>query len=80
MESADRKNVVRPATAGRFYTGFMPTLRFYFLDEPVSHLDDGNARIMGQILTEEAQRQGMGVIVTSIGKHLPLEYAKVFSL
>ena len=53
---------------------------FIFLDEPVSHLDDGNARIMGQILSEEVQRQGMGVIVTSIGKHLPLEYTKVFSL
>ena len=53
---------------------------FIFLDEPVSHLDDGNARIMGQILSEEVQRQGMGVIVTSIGKHRPLEYTKVFSL
>lgn len=53
---------------------------FIFLDEPVSHLDDGNARIMGQILTEEAKRQGMGVIVTSIGKHLPLDYSRVFSL
>ena len=40
---------------------------FFFLDEPVSHLDDGNGQIMARILKEEAARQGAGVIVTSIG-------------
>lgn len=53
---------------------------FFFLDEPVSHLDDGNGQIMARILKEEAIRQGAGVIVTSIGKHLPLEYDKVLCL
>ena len=53
---------------------------FFFLDEPVSHLDDGNGLIMARILKEEAARQGAGVIVTSIGKHLPLEYDRVLSL
>lgn len=53
---------------------------FILLDEPVSHLDDGNACIMGRILAEEAGRQGAGVIVTSIGRHLPLEYDKVMKL
>ena len=53
---------------------------FFFLDEPVSHLDDGNGQIMVRILKEEAARQGAGVIVTSIGKHLPLEYDRVLSL
>ena len=53
---------------------------FFFLDEPVSHLDDGNGQIMARILKEEAARQGAGVIVTSIGKHLPLEYDRVLSL
>ena len=53
---------------------------FFFLDEPVSHLDDGNGQIMARILKEEATRQGAGVIVTSIGKHLPLEYDKVLCL
>ena len=53
---------------------------FFFLDEPVSHLDDSNGQIMARILKEEAVRQGAGVIVTSIGKHLPLEYDRVLSL
>lgn len=47
---------------------------FIFLDEPVSHLDDENGAIMSRLLTEETERQGAGIIVTSIGKHLQLEY------
>lgn len=53
---------------------------FIFLDEPVSHLDDGNGRIMADILHEEAEKQGAGIIVTSIGKHIPLNYDRVLSL
>lgn len=47
---------------------------FIFLDEPISHLDDDNSAIISRLLMEEAEQQGAGVIVTSIGKHLPLEY------
>ena len=53
---------------------------FIFLDEPVSHLDDGNGKIMADILHEEAEKQGAGIIVTSIGKHIPLNYDRVLSL
>ncbi|MDY3788288.1 ATP-binding cassette domain-containing protein [Bacteroides fluxus] len=53
---------------------------FIFLDEPVSHLDDGNGTVMGNLLTEEAGRQGAGVIVTSIGKHLQLHYDSILEL
>lgn len=53
---------------------------FIFLDEPVSHLDNDNSALMGRILTEEADRQGAGVVVTSIGKHIELEYNKVLKL
>ncbi len=53
---------------------------FVFADEPISHLDDQNAAIMGQILTDEAKRQGAGVITTSIGKHIQLNYDKTFKL
>lgn len=53
---------------------------FLFLDEPVSHLDEVNARNMARVLTEEASRQGAGVIVTSIGKHLELDYTKKLML
>lgn len=53
---------------------------FIFVDESISHLDDTNSEIMGRILTAEAKRQGAGVISTSIGKHIDLNYDKVFRL
>ena len=53
---------------------------FIFLDEPISHLDEENGRIMSRILVEEADRQGAGIIVTSIGKHLELNYTKTLKL
>lgn len=53
---------------------------FLLLDEPVSHLDDANAQAMGELLTAEARAQGAGVIVTSVGKHMQLDYDKTFRL
>ena len=53
---------------------------FMFADEPVSHLDAVNTRVMGELMMEEAQRQGAGVVVTSIGHHMDLPYEKVFKL
>ena len=53
---------------------------FIFIDEPISHLDDHNADIMGQLLVTEAQRQGAAIVTTSIGKHLNLNYTQVFKL
>nr|WP_302831933.1 ATP-binding cassette domain-containing protein [uncultured Bacteroides sp.] len=53
---------------------------FIFLDEPISHLDDRNSGIMSRLLVEEAGKQGAGIIVTSIGKHLELNYDKVLQL
>lgn len=53
---------------------------FIFLDEPVSHLDRENGCIMSRILTEEATRQGAGIVVTSIGRRLELDYTKTWKL
>ena len=53
---------------------------FLLADEPISHLDDDNSNVMGQVLLREATHQGSGVIVTSIGKHLALKYDKVVRL
>lgn len=53
---------------------------FILADEPISHLDDNNSRIMADIMMTEAKSQGAGVIVTSIGKHMDLNYEKVFKL
>ena len=53
---------------------------FYFLDEPVSHLDDANGNCMAKILTEEVASQGSGVIVTSIGQRLDMDYTSTLKL
>lgn len=53
---------------------------FIILDEPISHLDDENAAIMGKIVLEEAKKQKAGVIMTSIGKHIALNYDKILKL
>lgn len=53
---------------------------FLLADEPISHLDDTNARIMAEIMMTEAQRQGAGVIITSIGKHMDLPYETTYRL
>ncbi len=53
---------------------------FILLDEPTSHLDDSNSDTMRDIMLEEATRQGAGIVITSIGKHMQLNYDKTFSL
>lgn len=53
---------------------------FILADEPVSHLDDANSRAMGDIMIGEANRQGAGVIVTSIGKHIDMDYERTLRL
>lgn len=49
---------------------------FILLDEPVSHLDSDNNAVAAEIIAEEARRQGAGIISTSVGNHLLLDYQK----
>jgi ABC-type lipoprotein export system ATPase subunit len=60
--------------------GLCQPLDFLLLDEPVSHLDEENSRRAGQLLLEEAARQGFGIIATSIGKHVDLPYHEILHL
>lgn len=53
---------------------------FLFLDEPISHLDEVNSRVMARLLGDEAARRGAGIAVTSVGKHLELDYTKTWQL
>ena len=53
---------------------------FILLDEPVSHLDDENNRTVARLISEEAQRQGAGIIATSVGNHLQMDVDKIFNL
>ena len=46
---------------------------FILLDEPVSHLDEGNNRVAAMMITAEARRQGAGIVSTSVGNPLQME-------
>lgn len=59
---------------------FCQPFSFLILDEPISHLDDTNAKIIADLVHKEASEQGAGVISTSIGKYLPLNYSKILAL
>jgi ABC-type lipoprotein export system ATPase subunit len=53
---------------------------FLILDEPISHLDDNNAQLIADLVHNEASARGAGLVVTSIGKDLPMDYTQILSL
>lgn len=53
---------------------------FILLDEPVSHLDKTNNLEVARIISEEAAKQGAGVISTSVGNPLLLDGAHFINL
>ena len=53
---------------------------FIILDEPISHLDDRNSDVMRDIIMREVKQSGAGVIATSIGKHMNIDYDKLLRL
>lgn len=53
---------------------------FLLADEPISHLDETNSKVMADIMMDEARRQGAGIVITSIGKHMDLPYDKTLCL
>ena len=53
---------------------------FIILDEPISHLDMGNADIISQILETELSERGASAIVTSLGVTLNIRYDKRLKL
>ena len=46
---------------------------FILLDEPVSHLDETNNRIAASMILRVAERQGAGIITTSVGNPLLID-------
>lgn len=53
---------------------------FVLLDEPVSHLDQQNNRIVAQLVQREAAVRGAGIITTSVGNPLLLETPSIVVL
>lgn len=53
---------------------------FILLDEPVSHLDADNNRVVAVLIAEAAERQGASVISTSVGNRLDLPMHNIIRL
>lgn len=53
---------------------------FILLDEPVSHLDNTNNKIVADLVIDEAKRQGAGIISTSVGNNVMIEVDKEYKL
>ena len=53
---------------------------FILLDEPVSHLDEANNSIVARLVSDEASRQGAGIISTSVGNNVKIQVDKEFKL
>ena len=53
---------------------------FIFLDEPVSHLDENNNRIVARLVEREAAKSEAGIISTSVGNHLMLDNPEFVNL
>lgn len=86
LDIEDKKNIpVAKLSFGQqqriaFIRALCQPFDFILLDEPVSHLDVNNNRIIGELLTKEIEQQGAGVIVTSIGNPLNIQYDKILQL
>lgn len=53
---------------------------FIVLDEPFSHLDEGNISIASTLITEECKKQSAGLILMSLGYEYQFTYDHKFAL
>ena len=53
---------------------------FILLDEPVSHLDEENNLLAAEMIEEVAAAQDAGIIVTSVGNPLAINYKTLLPL
>ena len=55
-------------------------LNFLFLDEPFSHLDEKNIKIITEIINSELEIQNAGLVLTSLGNEYLFSYDKKLNL
>jgi ABC-type lipoprotein export system ATPase subunit len=53
---------------------------FLLMDEPFSHLDEPNIKLLSSLINHELQQQGAGLLLTSLGIKYPFEYYSVLKL
>lgn len=55
-------------------------LDFLLIDEPVSHLDEKNNRIVARLISDELDRQEAGLIATSVGNKILIDNLNALKL
>ncbi|MCM1519342.1 MAG: ATP-binding cassette domain-containing protein [Lachnoclostridium sp.] len=55
-------------------------LDFLLIDEPVSHLDEQNNRAVARMISDELDRQGAGLIATSVGNKILIDNLNALKL
>ena len=50
---------------------------YLFADECFSHIDKENSRVAMQVIEEECDRQGAGMILTSLGNNIEAFHKKI---
>ena len=53
---------------------------FLFMDEPFSHLDDDNIKIMADLVMQELKSKQAGLILCSLGVEYPFNYCQKWKL
>ena len=54
--------------------------KFFLLDEPFSHLDKDNIKILSDIIKEEIKKQNSGLIIASLDDEYFFNYDKIYKL
>ncbi|MBO4307978.1 MAG: ATP-binding cassette domain-containing protein [Bacteroidales bacterium] len=53
---------------------------FLMLDEPFSHIDNDNAKAVAQVIADEVERQGAGLIVTALDRIDLFQFDRILNL
>ena len=53
---------------------------FLMLDEPFSHIDNDNAKAVAQVISDEVERQGAGLIVTALDRIDLFQFDRILNL
>lgn len=53
---------------------------FLLMDEPFSHLDESNVKLLSSLISTEVEKQGAGLLLTSLGAQYPFKYHSILKL
>lgn len=79
MEMAGRLSIGQQQRVGIVRALCQP-MDFLLLDEPVSHLDGRANRMVAELISEAVTAQGAGVVATSVGNGLDMEFDIILRL